>query len=157
MGSEMCIRDRLEGVTDEGKLHVALGTHYERFKAERVENEKVRLGIEDCSDGELQRIKEHFGPDYDQWRLDRIQHVQEERLQHGLELTKSSKGRKEKKRPRDKLLRDPDVGRKVLDIRKRRAFFGYTYRRPKPLVLEQDGRKGRKAFARPTILPVESS
>ncbi|KAF1919261.1 kinase-like domain-containing protein [Ampelomyces quisqualis] len=38
--------------------------------------------------------------------------------------------RKEKKRPRDKLLRDPQVGRKVLELRKKGAFVGYTYRRP---------------------------
>ncbi|KAF1939843.1 serine/threonine-protein kinase cbk1 [Clathrospora elynae] len=39
--------------------------------------------------------------------------------------------RKEKKRPRDKLLRDPVVGRTVLEIRKKGAFVGYTYRRPR--------------------------
>ncbi|KAJ5025990.1 serine threonine-protein kinase cbk1 [Bipolaris maydis] len=38
--------------------------------------------------------------------------------------------KREKKRPRDKLLRDPEVGRAVLEIRKRGAFVGYTYRRP---------------------------
>ncbi|PVI00081.1 Serine/threonine-protein kinase-like protein cbk1 [Periconia macrospinosa] len=38
--------------------------------------------------------------------------------------------KKEKKRPRDKLLRDPKVGRTVLEIRKKGAFMGYTYRRP---------------------------
>jgi protein-serine/threonine kinase len=38
--------------------------------------------------------------------------------------------RKEKKRPRDKLLRDPEVGRRVLELRKKGAFVGYTYRRP---------------------------
>ena len=37
---------------------------------------------------------------------------------------------KEKKRPRDKLLRDPHVGRTVLELRKRGAFVGYSYRRP---------------------------
>ena len=37
----------------------------------------------------------------------------------------------EKKRPRDKLLRDPEVGRVVLEIRKKGAFIGYTYRRPR--------------------------
>ncbi|OAG03744.1 kinase-like protein [Paraphaeosphaeria sporulosa] len=48
--------------------------------------------------------------------------------------TKASKKvpkRKEKKRPRDKLLRDPQVGRTVLELRKRGAFVGYTYRRPR--------------------------
>lgn len=39
--------------------------------------------------------------------------------------------KKEKKRPRDKLLRDPEVGRVVLEIRKKGAFIGYTYRRPR--------------------------
>ncbi|KAG9193319.1 kinase [Alternaria panax] len=39
--------------------------------------------------------------------------------------------KREKKRPRDKLLRDPEVGRTVLEIRKKGAFVGYTYRRPR--------------------------
>lgn len=41
---------------------------------------------------------------------------------------KSKKGR-EKKRPRDRILRDKDVGRKALELRKKGAFLGYTYRR----------------------------
>jgi protein-serine/threonine kinase len=43
---------------------------------------------------------------------------------------KVKRRRKEKKRPRDKLLRDPHVGRAVLELRKKGAFVGYTYRRP---------------------------
>lgn len=38
-------------------------------------------------------------------------------------------GRKEKKRPRDKLLRDREMAPKVLELRKKGAFLGYTYRR----------------------------
>lgn len=38
-------------------------------------------------------------------------------------------GRKEKKRPRDRLLRDRDTAPTVLELRKRGAFLGYTYRR----------------------------
>lgn len=41
---------------------------------------------------------------------------------------------KEKKRPRDRILRDTKVAKQVLDIRKKGAFVGYTYRRPKPVV-----------------------
>lgn len=37
---------------------------------------------------------------------------------------------REKKRARDKMLRDPLVGRTVLELRKKGAFLGYTYRRP---------------------------
>lgn len=38
---------------------------------------------------------------------------------------------KEKKRARDKILRDADVGPTALDVRTRGAFVGYTWRRPK--------------------------
>ena len=38
-------------------------------------------------------------------------------------------GKKEKKRPRDRMLRDKETASKVLEMRKRGAFLGYTYRR----------------------------
>jgi len=38
-------------------------------------------------------------------------------------------GRKEKKRPRDKMLRDKEIASKVLELRKKGAFLGYTYRK----------------------------
>ena len=38
-------------------------------------------------------------------------------------------GPKERKRPRDKLLRDRNTAPKVLELRKQGAFLGYTYRR----------------------------
>ena len=38
-------------------------------------------------------------------------------------------GKKEKKRPRDRLLRDKDIAPRVLELRKKGAFLGYTYRR----------------------------
>lgn len=41
---------------------------------------------------------------------------------------------KEKKRPRDRILRDTKVAKQVLEIRKKGAFIGYTYRRPKPVL-----------------------
>ncbi|EGP86430.1 uncharacterized protein MYCGRDRAFT_13808, partial [Zymoseptoria tritici IPO323] len=45
------------------------------------------------------------------------------------------KGGKEKKRARDRVLRDGGLGRKVLELRKLGAFWGYTYRRPKGVVI----------------------
>ena len=152
--SFISIKERLEleGDVPEDRARALLGGHYDRWKAGCVEREKRELGIEDCSDGELQRIKEHFGADYDAWKVDRVIQVCEER---GAEPP-TSKPRKEKKRPRDKLLRDPVVGKRVMEIRKKGAFFGYTYRRPKPVVLEQDGRK-KNGYGRPTILPVREA
>jgi hypothetical protein len=42
---------------------------------------------------------------------------------------------KDWKRPRDRLLRDRNVARQVLEIRKRGAFLGYAYRRPAEFVV----------------------
>ena len=55
---------------------------------------------------------------------------------------KGGKG-KEKKRPRDRVLRDKVVGRQVLELRKKGAFIGYTYRRPKVSVSEEE--RGRSS------------
>lgn len=38
-------------------------------------------------------------------------------------------GKKERKRPRDRLLRDTEIAPKILELRKKGAFLGYTYRR----------------------------
>ncbi|KAI9720605.1 MAG: hypothetical protein M1812_002785 [Candelaria pacifica] len=62
--------------------------------------------------------------------------------------------RKEKKRPRDMLLRDPEVGKKVLEIRKKGAFMGYTYRRPQGFLWENDEeRLGRQVVPERGRLP----
>ncbi len=141
--------------SDPGSAKELLGHHFPRWAAECREREKRDLGIEDCSDSELERIKQHLGDGYDEWRTERVAHVQEERLQRGAYPTVwGPRSRREKKRARDKLLRDPVVGRKVLEIRKKHAFFGYTYRRPKAVVLESDGVRAKST--RPNILPVEN-
>ena len=46
-----------------------------------------------------------------------------------------------KNRPRDKVLRDREVGMTALEIRKRGAFYGYTYHRPKTPVMAFSERK----------------
>lgn len=56
---------------------------------------------------------------------------------------------REKKRPRDRVLRDKDARRKVLEIRKKGAFPGYTYRRPKLVSFEEE--RGRPQGARNMI------
>ncbi|KAL9115296.1 MAG: hypothetical protein Q9187_007327, partial [Circinaria calcarea] len=38
---------------------------------------------------------------------------------------------REKRRPRDRILRDKQVAKQVLELRKKGAFLGYTYQRPK--------------------------
>lgn len=56
---------------------------------------------------------------------------------------------KEKRRPRDRVLRDKDMGRKALEIRKKGAFIGYTYRRPRLISLEEE--RGRQRATRSMI------
>lgn len=58
---------------------------------------------------------------------------------------------KAKKRPRDRVLRDKEVGRKALEVRKKGAFLGYTYRRPKLLPFEDE--RGRQRDARRSLIP----
>lgn len=56
---------------------------------------------------------------------------------------------KDRRRPRDRVLRDKDVSRKVLEIRKKGAFLGYTYHRPKRVSFEEE--RGRQRGARSMI------
>ncbi|KAK2735879.1 hypothetical protein FQN57_001085 [Myotisia sp. PD_48] len=48
--------------------------------------------------------------------------------------------KKEKRRPRDKVLRDESVGKIALNMRKQGSFLGYSYRRPKETsaIFDQD-------------------
>ena len=58
---------------------------------------------------------------------------------------------KGKKRPRDKVLRDKEIGRKALELRKKGVFIGYTYRRPK--LISFDVECGKQRHARRSLLP----
>jgi serine/threonine protein kinase len=160
----------LEGM-EEGEMEKVLGS---REKVEKVLHmqrlkERIALGIEECDDSELRRIKEHRGAGYEAWKAQRVVEVAEKRAEMGLFdgdgvlarlLTGKGGGKKkEKKRARDKILRDLGLGRKVLELRKMGAFVGYTYRRPKGVVIVGGsngfGRRGARGLGRGTILPVE--
>ncbi|KAJ5399652.1 hypothetical protein N7465_010141 [Penicillium sp. CMV-2018d] len=64
------------------------------------------------------------------------------------EQAKDSEKKKEKKRPRDKILRDKQMSKTVLDIRKKGAFLGYTYRRPNDVALAFSTERGRQPYTR---------
>lgn len=64
-----------------------------------------------------------------------------------VELRKPKRKEEEKKRPRDKLLRDKAMGRTVLEMRKNGAFMGYTYRRPKAVTMAFTPDRGRPYFS----------
>jgi hypothetical protein len=52
-------------------------------------------------------------------------------------------GRKDRKRPRDRLLRDRETKAVVLDLRRKTAFLGYTWRRMRPApMLSRPGLEG---------------
>ena len=56
--------------------------------------------------------------------------------------------KKERKRPRDRILRDRKAGKTALEIRKKGAFLGYTYRRPRGSAMALRTKRGRQPFAR---------
>ncbi|KAJ6010716.1 hypothetical protein N7451_002128 [Penicillium sp. IBT 35674x] len=56
--------------------------------------------------------------------------------------------RRDKKRPRDKILRDKKIGKTALEIRKRGAFLGYTYRRPRGPTLALNTERGCQPSSR---------
>ncbi|KAJ5189204.1 hypothetical protein N7472_008218 [Penicillium cf. griseofulvum] len=64
------------------------------------------------------------------------------------EQAKDVEKKKEKKRPRDKILRDKQISKTVLDIRKKGAFLGYTYRRPNDVALAFSTERGRRPYTR---------
>lgn len=64
------------------------------------------------------------------------------------EQAKDAEKKKEKKRPRDKILRDKQMSKTVLDIRKKGAFLGYTYRRPNDVALAFSTDRGRQPYTR---------
>jgi hypothetical protein len=56
--------------------------------------------------------------------------------------------RRERKRPRDKILRDKKIGKAALEIRKKGAFLGYTYRRPRGPAMALKTERGCQPFSR---------
>ena len=64
------------------------------------------------------------------------------------EQAKDAEKKKEKRRPRDKILRDKEMSKTVLEIRKKGAFLGYTYRRPNDVALAFNTERGRQPYAR---------
>lgn len=154
------VRDLIPDDADEGEAALVLGAHFERWKAEKIQREKMELGIDQYPDAELQRIKEHFGNRYQEWRAQRMVEIAEHMADGGHEMPlppqqQQQRHKKERKRARDKMLRDPLMCKVVMEVRKKRAFFGYTYRRPKPFCLDGVVRYRRRIMMRPTILPVE--
>lgn len=79
-------------------------------------------------------MKGYITGTYDTIKLRRIDKeidgfLMNEEAKESLKLLVRMCGRKEKKRPRDLLLRDKQFAGKVLEIRKGGAFLGYSYRR----------------------------
>ncbi|OQO11649.1 hypothetical protein B0A48_03376 [Cryoendolithus antarcticus] len=152
------LREKLANETEETKVAAMLGpAYFSRWRADRLAEEKRDLGFEEITDEELQAIKEHYGSSYLGWKSERIACVFAERMEKAEPPAYSvPKARKEKKRPRDKMLRDPKMGKEVMEIRKQKAFFGYTYRRPQAVQIEVGGRATRKRAARSTVWNVAS-
>ena len=69
------------------------------------------------------------------WDLDGANGEMQQQRNAQMMKNKMKKQKKQQKRPRDKILRDPMLYRAVMDVRKKGAFLGYTYRRPRAVGL----------------------
>lgn len=79
---------------------------------------------------------------------DRISPVELTAPKADLLKAQEAEKKKERKRPRDKILRDKRLSRAALEIRKRGAFLGYTYRRPRGPALALGTERGRQHVGR---------
>lgn len=88
-----------------------------------------------CFNREIQILaRGYVGSAYDSTKLRRIEReidgfVMGEEQKEYLRGFVRAYGRKEKKRPRDRLLRDGEYRQRVLECRKKGAFLGYSWRR----------------------------
>ncbi|KAH0542928.1 hypothetical protein FGG08_002697 [Glutinoglossum americanum] len=84
-----------------------------------------------------------------QWNVNSVKTV-EEQLKEVTKKPVDVKGKngKKEKRARDKILRDKEVGRGAMELRKKGAFLGYTYRRPKGREEDESRGGARISFTR---------
>ena len=81
-----------------------------------------------------------------------------EQQQHAVRKMKDyEKKLKEHKRARDVMLRDKDVGKTVLEMRKKSAFLGYTYRRPRAPAVAVSTERGRQPLNRGQLVDLYAS
>ncbi|KAI9771009.1 MAG: hypothetical protein M1840_002713 [Geoglossum simile] len=92
---------------------------------------------------------------YAEWNVNSVKTV-EEQLREATKKLIDAKGKhgKREKRARDKILRDREVGRRALELRKKGAFLGYTYRRPKGRDEDESRGRSRISFTRGRVLSV---
>lgn len=100
--SYVSLQEYIDSNADSDEIAKVLGPHLEKWKAERIAKEKWLIGIEECDDGELQRVKEHFGAEYEEWKTKRMVEIADIRVAKGIEpeWPHGKKRGREKKRPR---------------------------------------------------------
>ncbi|KAL4787290.1 hypothetical protein BJX76DRAFT_345591 [Aspergillus varians] len=110
-------------------------------EADRAKDDKVQHGGKGSLQRHDQSLKNNLNPD---------SHTpgKECHKDTANPLTKGKKKHKEPKRPRDKLLRDRRHRNMVLEMRKKGAFLGYTYRRPKGVIMALTPERGRPFISR---------
>jgi protein-serine/threonine kinase len=156
----MSLREKASPQVEPRITRRLLGPHYERWKAEQQEIEKVQMGIETWTDDNLERCKREKGDKWNAFKQARIERTRARKIQDGrdpdLEVRQILGTRPRRTRAKDIMLRDVRFGERVLERRKRGAFLGYTYRSPR-YVFPEVGKERRPVFSRPTIIPVTDS
>ncbi|KAL1310911.1 hypothetical protein AAFC00_001138 [Neodothiora populina] len=154
------MKDNVDSTASETQIKDFMGHHYDKWRAERRRREKAELGLHEYPDDQYEVLKDRMGHRFEHFRAQRILEVRRSQLNKGIDpdaalAATTNKKPKEMKRPRDKMLRDPDIAKVVMKLRKKGAFLGYTYRRPTPFPVDEAMCRGRVACSRPSIIPVK--
>lgn len=153
--SFISLKEKLSPHSTMREIKDIIGRHFDQYLAEDPEIEKIRLALENIP--EIENAKLYYGPGYDVWRARRINDVARWKREEGInpedEIRGLLRAKLERRKPKDKLLADRFEGRQVMELRKKQAFLGYTYRRPQ-YVFPEFARRDQPVYSRPTILPV---
>lgn len=121
---------------------------------QEVTKAKMEIGLHELSDREFGMMKRAAGDLWHDWKVRRIEELQQQARRCdpppnsvssrcvpanvlGGKSKQTYKGkRRVKPRPQDPILRDATVGREALELRKKGAFVGYTFKRIQPLCLD---------------------
>jgi protein-serine/threonine kinase len=130
-----------------------MGPYFERWENEQRQTDKIRMGLQGLTDDDYEVFKRNQGPIWNRIKkvtiLNRRQVLLEQGIDPDAEVKNLFGPRPVMQRPRDIMLRDRKVGRRVLERRKTQAFLGYSYRSP-CYVFPEVGKEYGPVYVRPT-------
>ncbi|CAI7637583.1 unnamed protein product [Penicillium pancosmium] len=125
-----------------GNAEESVGDSDNQESEEKFEDKQNVSLMEVSSSHQILPLPDHPMPDVDAITLTNVDSKK----------APATKKKRERKRPRDKILRDKRAGKTALEIRKRSVFLGYTYKRPIGPGLALSPDRGRQRIGRGELM-----